>query len=84
MNILPFATRFLGKTMLEFQGRVEERPFHLWRALRPWRAEVVRNDAERIGAPSPDGEIFEQDRAALVPRFLPAEQQTNDGFPHAI
>jgi hypothetical protein len=26
--------------MLEFRGREEERPFHLWRALRPWCAEI--------------------------------------------
>jgi hypothetical protein len=29
-------------------------------------------------------EIVEQDRAALLPRFLAAEQQTKDRFPHAI
>ena len=66
----------------------------------------LRDDAERIGAPSPDyrdllivdsaklgflnlpgdeaREIVEQDRAALLTRFLGAEHQTKDRFPHAI
>jgi len=93
--------------MLEFQGPRGRAALFIYGVLYVLGVQkFLRDNAERIGAPSPDyrdlsivdspklglvnlpgdeaREIVEQDRAALLPRFLAAEQQTKDRFPHAI